>query len=551
VIELPQFDWVHPAYAPIWQQRIKRLAKIESDPKYLQACRMYYRTHLADFINDWGVTVDPRNVGSDIPVIMPFVLFPRQREFIDFIFYDCWKPQQDGTAVKSRDCGASWLVMAISCSLGCFWDDVAIGFGSSVEDKVDRSGDPDSLFYKGRMFLRYLPAVFRAGWDANKNSAHMRLTFPDTGSSITGEAGDRIGRSGRKTIFFIDEAAFLEHPKLVDANLIANTDCRFELSSVQGTANVFAERARGGKVKRFDFHYRFDPRKVNQDSGELLPKFKDKRDKADPVIWASEFECDFLASVEGILIPQEWVVAAIGAAQKLGIKVSGVRKASYDVADRGKDKNAFCVRHGIEVSHIEQWSGKGSDIMLSLTRVFGLCDEYDCAELVYDGDGMGAAVRGDARDLNETRVKAGKREIDAQMFRGSGKVLDPERKTPGTDRKNIDYLENQKAQSYMALRMRFLETFRAINGEPYDASEIISLNPKLKELTALCSELSQPVRCWSKAGKLMIDKTPDDVRSPNLSDCVMQAYSYQRSMISINPEALQAFNHDFNFHPTP
>jgi hypothetical protein len=74
-----------------------------------------------------------------------------------------------------------------------------VGFGSSKEDKVDRSGDPDSLFWKARFFLKNLPPEFRGSWDESEHSAHLRLQFPDTGSPVIGEAGDQIGRGGRST----------------------------------------------------------------------------------------------------------------------------------------------------------------------------------------------------------------------------------------------------------------------------------------------------------------------------------------------------------------
>jgi phage terminase large subunit len=525
----PSIDFAHPDYQPIWHARMQALARLRTIPGAIEASRMWYRDHIADFINDWGVTVDPRNAGTSVPVVMPFVLFPKQREFVDFIIAR-WRAQGDGILVKSRDCGASWLSMSTAVSLCLFWQNVTFGFGSAKEDKVDRSGDPDCLFYKGRMFLRYLPYEFKGGWDSRRNSAHMRMDFPDSESSITGEAGDNIGRGGRKSAYFVDEFAFVERPKLVDASLVANTNCRIEMSSVAGTANVFAERARGGKVPRFDFHYRDDPRKT--------PEWvANKKANTDPVVWAAEYECDFLASVEGIIISQEWVQAAIGAAAKLGKTRSGERRASYDVADRGMDKNAVAARHGNELTFIRSWSGKGSDIFASVEAAFRICDELGLDGFDYDGDGMGASVRGDARKVNEAREEQNKtrphdqqiRILRVDQFRGSAAVLDPERKAPGTDRLNKDFFENLKAQSWWALRTRFLNTWRLVNGLPCDDPENwISIDPELPELTKTCAELSQPVWTWSKSGKMVIDKTPDEVASPNNADAVMMLFGYKR-----------------------
>jgi len=87
---------------------------------------------------------------------------------------------------------------AVSCSLCLFHENMMIGVGSAREIKLDRSGDPDTLFYKARMFLANLPREFSGGFDPQKHTADMRLVIPETGSSITGEAGDAIGRAAGK-----------------------------------------------------------------------------------------------------------------------------------------------------------------------------------------------------------------------------------------------------------------------------------------------------------------------------------------------------------------
>ena len=56
-------------------------------------------------------------------------------------------------------------------------------------------------------------------------------------------------------------------------------------------------------------------------------------------------------------------------------------------------------------------------------------------------------------------------------------------------RANEDMFANAKAQAWWALRDRFLETFKASRGEPYDPDAIISLFPAIEELRELKSEL--------------------------------------------------------------
>lgn len=538
------FDWLAPEYGPIWDARIERIAKLRADPTLLEVVRENYAEHPEEFITDWGVTVDPRNVGTVRPVIMPFILFPLQIEFIRWL-EERRRKKDDGTLVKSRDCGASWLAMAYACWLCIFHESVVVGFGSAKEEKVDSAGDPGSLFYKGRKFMAYLPREFKRDWSEKYHSAHRKIIFPWSESSIIGQAGDNIGRGDRTTMFFVDEFAVVERPKLVDGNLVATTDCRIEMSTVQGIANVFAERARGGLITRFDFPVEEDPRKFYRDSlGISVPHewFKIKKSKMDPVVYASEYGRDFLASVEGIIIPQEWVLACIGALQKLGLTATGEERISYDVADQGKDKNCLAYAKGVELRYIESWAGTNSTIGKSVLRVYRACDERKVSAFTYDGDGMGAGVRSDVDRISEDRIAQQRPPVWVTMFRGSGEVVDKEDFCPGTDRTNEDFFENYKAQSWWALRHRAYLTWQWVTqGITCDPSDILSIDPQMRELEKTKSELSQPVWKWSKSGKMLVDKTPDDVASPNNGDAVMMLFPYSRGAMMIHDSVIEQF----------
>ena len=530
-------NWSHPDYADVYRARADRLVKLRKDPVLLAKVREHYREHPADFINDWGMTVDPRAPGAGLPAIMPFVLFPKQRELIDWLIAR-WRAGEDGLLEKSRDMGASWLAMALSCTLCMFNKGVSIGFGSRKEELVDKIGDPSTLFYKGRQFMRYLPPEFRGAFDERKHAPHMRLLFNDTESSIIGEAGDNIGRGGRTSIFFVDESAYLERPQLVDASLSANTNCRIDMSSVNGMANSFAQRRHSGRVKVFTFHYRDDPRKP----AEWADK---KRASLDEVVWMAEYEINYTASVEGIIIPAVWVAAAVDAHKKLGIEPTGSRRGALDVADSGADKNAFVVEHGILVTHAESWRGSADlDIFHTVERAFMLCDLYNLDGYQYDADGLGAGVRGDARKVNEARVASNPTDPHVKVvtpYRGSGAVYNPDAKVPGTERLAKDFFENYKAQSWWALRDRFKLTYRVLTGKTteYNPSDLISLSSEIPELDQLKVELSQPTWVPSKSGKWMVDKAPDGTMSPNLADGVVIVKAPRRGPMVISAEVLE------------
>jgi len=84
---------------------------------------------------------------------------------------------------------------------------------------------------------------------------------------------------------------------------------------------------------------------------------------------------------------------------------------------------------------------------------------------------------------------------------------------------------NLKAQSWWSLRLRFEATWRALQGLPYQADDLISINPDIPELTPLVLELAQPTYSLSSTGKLVIDKVPDGARSPDLADATMIAFA--------------------------
>lgn len=541
---MSEFNWDKPDYFPVFEARRKRLLWLRANPGKLASIKKYYKEHPADFINDWGLTADPRNADVGLPVLVPFLLFPKQREWIDFIL-DCWKKRSPGISEKSRDCGLSWLAVSLACTLCLFYDHLVIGFGSRKEEYVDKLGAPKSLFYKARVFMRYLPPEFRQGWDLTKHAPHMRIEFPNTGAVITGEAGDGIGRGDRAAIYVVDEAAHLERPQLVDASLSATTNCRQDISSVNGMANSFAERAHSGKIPLFTFRWTDDPRKNYEGS----TWYKDQCNRLDPVVVAQEIDINYMASAEGIVIPALWVTACINAHEKLGIKPTGIKIGGLDVADRGMDKNAYAARHGILLQYAEEWTGKESDLYYTTEHAFELADKFDTSDFAYDGDGMGVAIRGDARKVNEARLAGNavlkeprqhRKAIRAIMHRGSAEVLDPEAIVPGTDRTNEDYYANYKAQCWFAMRFRALATYRAVNGEPYNPDDILSISPDFPMSGKLVTELSQAQYKQNLAGKMLIDKLADGARSPNLADAAVIAFAPRRGRLKITAEVIQS-----------
>lgn len=513
-------DWKNPNYNEIFEYRLFLIDQIRRDKKKLNILKMHYKEHPEDLIEDWGCTFDPRRAKNKLSPIVPFILFPRQREWVQWTM-ERWRFDEPGMTVKSRDCGISWLMVSFFGSLAVTYFNLNLGLGSRKATYVDDGGSPKSLFYKARKFIQFLPLEFRGGFDVYNKSHTKRnlIEIPETGSTIVGEAGDGIGRGDRTSIYGVDESAFIEHPETIDASLSATTDCRIDVSTPCGMANSFATKVHSGAVKVFFFHWRDDPRKDRD--------WYDKKCKEidNPIIIAQELDLSFTASVSGILIPMEYIEAAIDSHMVIGCDISGIKIGAFDVADEGKDKCSYAGRHGILVNFLEQWTGKGSDTFESTQKCFMYADLENHEFFYYDGDGLGAGVKGDSRVINESRVEAGNSLIEVKMYRGSGAIFEPNGEMI-KKRKNSDFFENFKAQSYWSLMERFKKTYRWIKeGKKCDLGECISISSKINHLNQLKIELNQVIYKQSKSGKVMIDKTPDGMKSPNLADSLVMVYN--------------------------
>src|ERR1700679_2041580 len=101
------FDWRNTDYVSVYAERSARLERLRASPEALPDLRRFYADNPAQCIDDWGMTTDPRTQPSTVP----FLLFPMQRDMVAFILA-CWRGKTPGLIEKSRDVGASCVVMA-------------------------------------------------------------------------------------------------------------------------------------------------------------------------------------------------------------------------------------------------------------------------------------------------------------------------------------------------------------------------------------------------------------------------------------------------------
>ena len=255
--------------------------------------------------------------------------------------------------------------------------------GSRKEEYVDSTGDPKALFWKARKFVETLPSSFAVRGTRRSTRRTCALSFPILARSSKARLAT-ISVVVTVPPSTVDEAAFLQRPLLIDAALSQTTRCRIDLSSVNGMANPFAQKRHGGKIPVFTFHWRNDPRKDEE-------WYRRECEKIDnPVVVAQELDLNYSASAEGVLIPSDWVQAAVDAHIKLGIQPTGKRLGAMDVADEGRDKIPFDPSR-LSPENVREWSGVGSDIYQSVEKVFGFCEQDNLEEFRFDEDGLGLA----------------------------------------------------------------------------------------------------------------------------------------------------------------
>lgn len=522
-----------PDYVAVYQWRQSQVLKLRANPALIAGAKAYYAKQPVEFINHWGVTYDPRNASKGLPTKLPFILFTRQAEFVDFIVA-CASGEAGALVEKSRDMGATWLCSWVSIWMWLFWKGSAIGWGSRKEGLVDRLGDADSIFEKLRMSLRSLPAeLMPVGFSFTEHANYMKIVNPENGSSITGEAGDNIGRGGRKSIFFKDEAAYYERPESIEAALSENTRVQVDISSVHGLGNVFHRRREGGldwlvgakvlkeRTNVFVFDWRDHPAKTQE-----WYDAKKRKAAEDGLlhVFAQEVDRNYAAALEGAIIQDEWIKSAIDAHIKLGFDDSGGWIGALDVADGGADTNALALRKGSILKFTETWGER--DTGMTARRAVTKCGELGVLELQYDSIGVGAGVKSETNRLRDENLLPNGMALIP--WNAGAEVLNPERNLEDGDTnspRNIDFYGNLKAQAWWQLRRRFERTHRALTeGIKYLPEEMISLPSDLPQLRQIEKELSQPIAVKNSRMKLIVDKSPEGMRSPNIADAIVMAF---------------------------
>lgn len=562
---LARDEWP-PDYTRVLAWRRQQLAKFEDDPGLLESAKEWYagkdliqdgcmdpaqyakRTEA--FINHWCDTYDPRVMGRSPR--MPFVLFKRQGELIEF-FYACMLNDAPGLVEKSRDMGATWCAAAVDVKEWLFQPGFVAGWGSNKAEQVDVLGNPKSIFEKLRMLIRGIPLCFRPEVEDGVDLKQHTCRNPENGSVIDGEIGKNIGRGGRSRWYKVDEAAHLDHPEAAEASLSENTRCRVDISSVSLPGTVFYRKRQAGRewspgdavvkdrANVFVMDWSDHPEKNKEWYSGRRAFFEAQ---GTPAVVAREIDRDYMGAAEGIIIPFAHVEAAVDAHKRLGFDDSGGWWGGLDVADEGVDTNALVRGRGVVVKYAAEWGER--DPGVTARRAFRDCRETSPITLQYDCIGIGTNVKSEFNRLTQDD------DVDTSWltlvaWNAGGAVLDPGEPVIKLDKSsptNKNYFENFKAQAWWNVSRMFYKTWRMIqalegkldDGEEADfpPGELISLDSSTitgPVLSKLMREISQAVWTQSARLKLKVDKAPEGAKSPNFADALVMGRYPARSVM--------------------
>lgn len=451
----------------------------------------------------WGF--DPREENDDGGYTR-FRLFEKQAEFLLWL-KDLEARRKGGLVEKSRDSGLTFLCAEYALHGWLFRPGFTVGFGSRTLDLVDRLGDPDCIFEKIRMLMERLPGwMMPAGYSPKKHDNEAKILNPSNGASITGQGGDNIGRGGRKSIYFIDEAAFLERPEKVDRALSATTNVRIDVSTPNGQGNTFYRKRYGGKISIFTFHWKDDPRKSEEWAIE-------KRAEIGEVAWAQEYEIDYAASIEGVCIPAKWVRAAVDFKVE-GLSATYPEVGGFDPADGGRSRSVLVGRRGPMVRKPISWGELSAG--QAAWKAADEAERLGIETVNYDAIGVGTSVK-EAWDNGERKLK----------FKTNGVKWgeSPTDHVWPSGKTSAEMFVNLRAELWWTMRARFERTFQVVTeGAPFPPDELISI-PNEPDLIA---ELSLPLCHVTNTGKIQLESKIDmakrGVKSPDHGDAL--AYTF-------------------------
>lgn len=164
----------------------------------------------------------------------------------------------DQVLFKSRDVGASYVVLICIDRRFLMYDYQVFVFISSSEELVDKKSDPNSMFPKVDIIHSKLPQFMLEGVNRNK----LQFSRPGVMCVMDGMATTgNTSRSGRPHAIIVDEYAAWPTNASLDfhAASLGASDCRLFVSTPQGLGNGFHHVATNPDIPCLKVHWTQHP----------------------------------------------------------------------------------------------------------------------------------------------------------------------------------------------------------------------------------------------------------------------------------------------------
>ncbi len=281
--------------------RAEILSRARGDKQFQSAIREIVKKDILFWINTFCWIYDAKGDIYDKLGFsnqnMAFLTFDYQDEYIMKVV-DHINIGKDLLTEKSRDMGASWMVLTIFLwffLFGGVGNDFLLG--SRKEEYVDKPGIMSALYPKLRYQLYRQPSwLMPLGFNKRAHDNYMRLINPETNSFIQGEANnDVFGSGGRaKAVLYDEFAKWKNTDRMAWQSTSDVTNCRLALSSAWGRNNQFfrLRSNKAGKIKKLRLHWKVHPLKDKV-------WYEEQKLRRPPEDVAAEIDIDYAASITG------------------------------------------------------------------------------------------------------------------------------------------------------------------------------------------------------------------------------------------------------------
>lgn len=242
------------------------LQQADERAEYRKALIAACKDDILFYINTFVWQYNPQRREREVE---PFISWPFQEPI--FTSRDPKKPgilwcidnDEDLVVEKSRNMGLSWICLLAFEWLWHFHDYKKLLIISRNKEAVDKSGEPDSLFWKIDHIHKYQPKwLMPAGWDENKHRLDMRFENPQTHSVISGQATTgKAGVGGRATAIFVDEFSQIDEDAEIYHRTADTSNCRIFIGTHVGVGTQFFRLTQRVGHKKTVCHWSEHPQK--------------------------------------------------------------------------------------------------------------------------------------------------------------------------------------------------------------------------------------------------------------------------------------------------